>query len=300
MRSLPSALPFVMTIWHACVPQCWNVSWRVCGAPAWRVYCFGPKAGVMSAKPAGGNITATNANAITSTIILPDIFLSFCLQLRSSLLGPSGRGGTTSGPRHTISAGGSARKTRTGLGFRSAICCAHTVPASSCPEGQACPKGRSSDWERKLAADAAPGSGRFAREASVHRNHAAPRLQFYRPCRVLRTPRHTAGWRLHRHSERSRYSKRASRTRGTEVSRGLAPGEFPVRRYASRYAADARLVFCAGQESSCLRNRQSGCLTLDAGRRLGPRITSCSQPLSKKLTHYFWGPTKNCRSPACG
>src|SRR5216683_1058624 len=204
------------------------------------------------------------------------------------------------GPRHTISAGGSARKTRTGLGFRSAICCAHTVPASSCPEGQACPKGRSSDWERKLAADAAPGSGRFAREASVHRNHAAPRLQFYRPCRVLRTPRHTAGWRLHRHSERSRYSKRASRTRGTEISRGLAPGEFPVRRYASRYAADARLVFCAGQESSCLRNRQSGCLTLDAGRRLGPRITSCSQPLSKKLTHYFWGPTKNCRSPACG
>ncbi len=98
MRSLPSALPFVMTIWHACVPQCWNVSWKVCGAPAWRVYCFGPKAGVMSAKPAGGNITATNANASTSTIILPDIFLSFCLQLPSSLLGPSGRGGTTSGP----------------------------------------------------------------------------------------------------------------------------------------------------------------------------------------------------------
>src|SRR5260221_12272749 len=57
------------------------------------------------------------------------------------------------GPRLTISAGGSARKTRTGLGLRSAICCAHTVPASSCPEGQACPKGRSSDWERKLTAD---------------------------------------------------------------------------------------------------------------------------------------------------
>src|SRR5438309_4898403 len=120
MRPLPLELPFVITIWHACVPQCWNVSWKVCGAPAWRVYCFGPKAGVMSAKPAGGNITATNANASTSTIILPDIFLSFCLQLRSSLLGPSGRGGTTRGPHHTISAGGSARKTRTGPGFRSA------------------------------------------------------------------------------------------------------------------------------------------------------------------------------------
>ena len=94
--------------------------------------------------------------------------------------------------------------------------------------------------------------------------------------------------------------KRATRARGTEVSRGLAHDEFPARGYASGRAADARLVFCAGQESSCLRNRQGGCLTLDAGRRLGPRITSRSQRLFKKLTHHSSVSTENGRSAACG
>src|SRR5262249_17975560 len=49
MRCVPSAFPLTTTIWHGDVPSYWNVSVKVSGGPASRMYCFGPKATVISA-----------------------------------------------------------------------------------------------------------------------------------------------------------------------------------------------------------------------------------------------------------
>src|SRR5215813_10416392 len=49
MRCVPSAFPLTTTIWHGDVPSYWNVSVKVSGGPASRMYCLGPKATVISA-----------------------------------------------------------------------------------------------------------------------------------------------------------------------------------------------------------------------------------------------------------
>src|SRR5215510_7057972 len=49
MRCVPSAFPLTTTIWHGDVPSYWNVSVKVSGGPASRMYCLGPKATVIGA-----------------------------------------------------------------------------------------------------------------------------------------------------------------------------------------------------------------------------------------------------------
>src|SRR5215813_2938122 len=49
MRCVPSAFPLTTTLWHGDVPSYWNVSVKVSGGPASRVYCSGPKATVIGA-----------------------------------------------------------------------------------------------------------------------------------------------------------------------------------------------------------------------------------------------------------
>src|SRR5262252_3938459 len=39
MRCVPSAFPLTTTIWHGDVPSYWNVSVKVSGGPASRMYC---------------------------------------------------------------------------------------------------------------------------------------------------------------------------------------------------------------------------------------------------------------------
>src|SRR5215813_10843452 len=49
MRCVPSAFPLTTTLWHGDVPSYWNVSVKVSGGPASRMYCLGPKATVIGA-----------------------------------------------------------------------------------------------------------------------------------------------------------------------------------------------------------------------------------------------------------
>src|SRR5262245_51372444 len=49
MRCVPSAFPLTTTIWHGDVSSYWNVSVKVSGGPASRMYCLGPKATVIGA-----------------------------------------------------------------------------------------------------------------------------------------------------------------------------------------------------------------------------------------------------------
>src|SRR5437870_13667002 len=49
MGCVPSAFPLNTTIWHGDVAWYWNVSVKVSGRPAARMYCLGPKATVIGA-----------------------------------------------------------------------------------------------------------------------------------------------------------------------------------------------------------------------------------------------------------
>src|SRR5712692_7834165 len=60
-RCEPSALPLTTTSWHGAPPQRGNVSVKVCGRPAMRVYRLGPNVGANCAALDEANSTAPNA-----------------------------------------------------------------------------------------------------------------------------------------------------------------------------------------------------------------------------------------------